>query len=82
MAFTTQINCLIYDRDGDPQKHWFVYEAFWEANIVANENKQIKMFIGGLCDKYLSWYMNFIKKWTKNKIRNQEEFPGILPDEG
>ena len=59
MAYTTQINCPIYDGDGYPQNHWFVCEVVWEANIVEYENRQIMMFIGGRRDNALSWYMSF-----------------------
>ena len=67
MAFTTQINCPIYDGDGDPRKHWFVCEDIWEANIVADGNRQIEMFTGGLYDRALTCYMNFIKNGPKIK---------------
>ena len=74
MAFTTQIIFPIYDGDGDPWKCWFVCEAFLEDNIVVGENWQISMFIGGIQDRALSWYMNFIKNGAKTKKEIKNNF--------
>ena len=79
MAYTTQVNCPIYDGDGSPWKHWFVCEAVWEHNIVVDDSRQISMLIEGLRDRYLIWYMDLIENRQK-KSTKQEEFLGIILD--
>ena len=74
MAYTTQINCPIYDGDGYPQNNWLVCEVFWEANIFLDKNRKLTMFIGGLRDRALSWYINFIENGWKRKQEIKKKF--------
>ena len=61
MGYQPPINTSIFDWDGDPKKHLFVCESLWKANLINDENKKNAQFVGGLRNKALTWYMNFLE---------------------
>ena len=66
------VNIPIFDGDGDPKNIWFVCESLWKANLIDDENQQINQFAGGLRNKVLTWYINFLEEDPKSKQQKKD----------